>query len=292
MSFIKRNQIRLLAFTVSVLSHLFIFVIFSSKDQTDVPQEEMSEEVLLEFDKIEDILDNIGAADMTDESIPVNATDANPQTKVITAEEPAVIVPIDTVPIPPKPTPIVAIKTTVAPPPEPTLEMDTMFMNLRADIKRSDSAKQKKALSLADQEFIKQNYKTIMNLKKVYAFAKKAKEMQDRLDRELKQTSDPAMKKEAIKRMEKEVWDSFEKAARSMTTSQGKLLLKLLYRETGRTGYSIVKQYKGAIPAIFWQGVAQMFKQNLKTTYDSTGEDALLEQIVHKYERKELDHVK
>lgn len=292
MSYIKRNQTRLVAITVSVLSHLLIFVIFSAEKPKEAPQEEISQEVLLEFDKIEDILDNVGAADLTDESTPESVTEANPQPKVVTAEEPAAFVPIDTVPIPPKPTPIVAIKTTVAPPPEPSLEMDSMFMNLRADLKRSDSAKQKKALSLADQEFIKQNYKTIMNLKKVYAFAKKAKEMQDRLDRELQQTNDPAKKKEAIKRMEKEVWDSFEKAARSMSTSQGKLLLKLLYRETGRTGYSIVKQYKGAIPAIFWQGVAQMFKQNLKTTYDSTGEDALLEQIVHKYERKELDHVK
>lgn len=291
MSFIKQNQTRILAICVSILSHLFIFVIFSNRGPKEEPQEEITEEVMVEFDKIEEILDNVGTSDLTDEN-PENVTEANPQPKAVTAEAPplAAFVPIDTVPIPPKPTPIVEVKTEA--PPVPSLETDSTFMNLRADIGKKDSAKQKHALSLADQQFIKDNYKTIMNLKKVYAFAKKAKEMQDRLDAELKTIHDPGEKKAAIKRMEKEVWDNFEKAARTMSTSQGRLLLKLLARETGKTGYSIVREYKGAIPAIFWQGVAQMFKQNLKTTYDSTGEDALLEKIVHKYERKELDNVR
>jgi len=80
----------------------------------------------------------------------------------------------------------------------------------------------------------------------------------------------------------------FEKDVRNMTTSQGKLLLKLIARETNQSAYGLIKTYKGAIPATFWYGVGLIFHENLKLQYDSIGEDAQLEKIVQKYKRGNL----
>ncbi len=69
-----------------------------------------------------------------------------------------------------------------------------------------------------------------------------------------------------------------------MTRSQGKILLKLIDRETEYTSYEIVREFRGGFVAGFWQGVAKIFGANLKTEYDREGDDKMLEQIVLLYE--------
>ena len=73
-----------------------------------------------------------------------------------------------------------------------------------------------------------------------------------------------------------------------MSTSQGRLLLKLISRETDQTAYGLIKTYKGGIPATFWYGVGLLFHENLKMQYDSLGEDAQLEKIVQRYKMGKL----
>ena len=65
-----------------------------------------------------------------------------------------------------------------------------------------------------------------------------------------------------------------------MTISQGAVLLKLIDRETGQSSYSIIKEYKNGIAAAFWQRIAKMFKNDLKSQYDPEGEDKDLEELV------------
>ena len=65
-----------------------------------------------------------------------------------------------------------------------------------------------------------------------------------------------------------------------MTYSQGKILIKLIYRETGNSSYDIVKELRGSFSAFIWQTVARIFGYNLKTTYDPAGEDQAIERIV------------
>lgn len=60
--------------------------------------------------------------------------------------------------------------------------------------------------------------------------------------------------------------DAYEKPLKGMTISQGKLLIKLVDREIGKSPYSVIKSYKSGISAGFWQGVAKVFGQDLKTT--------------------------
>ncbi|ADQ78592.1 hypothetical protein Palpr_0432 [Paludibacter propionicigenes WB4] len=135
----------------------------------------------------------------------------------------------------------------------------------------------------SDWEFIKSNYKTIQNIRRVYPYVLKAKEVIDNLNAKLATMNDAKEKKKLIKQTEKELFSQFEKDVRKMSYSQGKLLLKLLARETNESAYGLIKTYKGGIPATFWYGVGLLFHENLKTKYDSIGEDAALEKIVRKH---------
>ena len=139
-----------------------------------------------------------------------------------------------------------------------------------------------------DRQFYYDNYRAILNLKKVYPYVQRTKETVDRMNEQLAKITDQREKRKLIKKTEKELFAQFEKDVRNMSTSQGKLLLKLISRETNQSAYGLIKTYKGAIPATFWYGVGLIFKENLKTEYDSIGEDAQLEKIVQKYKLGKL----
>ena len=65
-----------------------------------------------------------------------------------------------------------------------------------------------------------------------------------------------------------------------MSFSQGKILIKLVYRETGSSTFAIVKELKGGFSAFFWQTLARLFGYDLKTIYDPNGEDQNIERVV------------
>ena len=68
-----------------------------------------------------------------------------------------------------------------------------------------------------------------------------------------------------------------------MTRYEGKILLKLIDRETNHTVFKIIKEFRSGVTATFYQVLAQMFGNNLKLEYDPTGEDEMLEYIVKQY---------
>ena len=87
-----------------------------------------------------------------------------------------------------------------------------------------------------------------------------------------------------ISKVQKELFDVFEGQMRSLTVSQGALIMKLIDREVGKSSYSIIKGYKSGITAGFWQGVAKIFGSDLKKPYDPEGEDAVTEELVQMWE--------
>ena len=139
-----------------------------------------------------------------------------------------------------------------------------------------------------DRKFIYDNYRAIMSFKKVYPYVQKTKEVIIRLNSQLAKMKNNNEKRLLIKQTEKELYAQFEKDVRNMSTSQGKLLLKLIARETNQTAYGLIKTYKGVVPATFWYGVGLIFHENMKAQYDSIGEDAQLEKIVQKYKLGKL----
>ncbi|MCX6268286.1 MAG: DUF4294 domain-containing protein [Bacteroidetes bacterium] len=122
--------------------------------------------------------------------------------------------------------------------------------------------------------------KLVYNVKKVYPYAKLAgkqlavyKSIMDTIPTE-------KARKIFIKKSEKELQQQFGDEIKDLTFSQGKILIKLIYRETGNSTFDIVRQLRGSFTAFIWQTMAKIFGYNLKANYDPAGEDAAIEQIV------------
>lgn len=118
------------------------------------------------------------------------------------------------------------------------------------------------------------------NVKAVYPYAKMAGELLEKYSEEMANVESEREKKKYYKKIEKELKAEFEGTIKKMTTSQGRILVKLIDRETTQTSYEIVKEFRGGLTAFFWQGLGKMFGQDLKDSYDPAGEDAQIEQIV------------
>lgn len=95
-------------------------------------------------------------------------------------------------------------------------------------------------------------------------------------------------RKAFIKETEKQMKKEFEKDLKKLTLTQGRILIKLVDRETGNTSYQLVKELRGSLQAFFWQGLAKLFGSNLKNEYDGVGDDQAIEKIVQQIERGEL----
>jgi chaperonin GroEL (HSP60 family) len=130
-----------------------------------------------------------------------------------------------------------------------------------------------------------QYYKMIYNLKKTYPYAQIAKYKLLEINENLKTLKTDREKKEYIVNAEKELRNQFEKDLTKLTVSQGKMLIKLIDRETGRTSYELVKELKGGFSATFWQGIARLFGSNLKIKFDPQGEDKILNELIFLYEQ-------
>jgi hypothetical protein len=132
--------------------------------------------------------------------------------------------------------------------------------------------------------------RTVYNLKKVYPYSQVAKNKFSELEAKY-QNSSVKEKKIIVKQLEKELFSEFEAPLRTLTISQGRMLIKLIDRETGKTSYSVLKEFKGGFKAVFWQGVAKLFGNNLKAQYDKDGEDKILEELVQMCEDGTFDKV-
>ncbi len=131
---------------------------------------------------------------------------------------------------------------------------------------------------------LRQYERLIYNLKKVYPYSIIVREKITEVNSRLEEIPDEKERRKYLKSVEDYVLAEFEDDARNMTITQGKLLIKLIDRETQNTSYDLIRQYRGFLSAAFWQGIARLFGSNLKAEYDPFGEDALIELIVRDIE--------
>lgn len=120
---------------------------------------------------------------------------------------------------------------------------------------------------------------------KVYPLARLAAKKLIQYSDQLSQVKSKRKKKKFYKVIEQEMRDEYEGVLRSLTVSEGRILIKLLDRETGNTSYALVKDIRGKFSAYFWQGMARIFGHNLKSKYDAMGEDIEIEFIVQRIEQ-------
>lgn len=92
-------------------------------------------------------------------------------------------------------------------------------------------------------------------------------------------------KKKYIHSREKELKKQFAEPLSELSIYQGKVLMKLINRQTGNNCYNIIKEYKGGFTARAWQTVAFVFGSNLKQPYNPNGDESEMEKIVQEVER-------
>ena len=125
-------------------------------------------------------------------------------------------------------------------------------------------------------------YKLVYNFNKVYPYALVGRKMMTQVDSIL--AADVTKRSERnryINDVEKELLRLFEDDIKNMTVNQGMVLLRLVDRECGLSGYDIIKTYESGFAAAFWQLVAKLFSHDLKTRYDPKGNDAKIEELVN-----------
>lgn len=132
------------------------------------------------------------------------------------------------------------------------------------------------------------NYRRLVfHIKKVLPYAKLAGKRMKEVEAEVA-LMDKKDRKKRMKELEKEIKRDYEGELMKLSFTQGRILIKLLDRETGNISYDIIKEFRGGFTAWFFQGVAKMFNYDLKSEYDAEGDDKLIEEIVQKIEKGEL----
>ncbi|HSO86057.1 MAG TPA: DUF4294 domain-containing protein [Draconibacterium sp.] len=130
-----------------------------------------------------------------------------------------------------------------------------------------------------------QNYsKYVAKVRKVYPVAVEARLLLEKYEPQYYALDSQRERRKLMKNLEKELLDKHKEELKKWSISDGKMLLKLINRETNRTAYSIIKDFRGDVSAMFWQGIARIFKNNLKDGYSPEDEDKMLEEIVRKIE--------
>ncbi|MEI6887781.1 MAG: DUF4294 domain-containing protein [Bacteroidales bacterium] len=118
------------------------------------------------------------------------------------------------------------------------------------------------------------------NIRIVYPYARLAGIKLKQIKSVLDTMTNEKRRRAFLRKSEKELDAQFGNQLRDMTYSQGKILIKLIYRETGSSTFAIVKELKGGFNAFFWQTLARLFGYDLKTLYDPKGSDEPIERIV------------
>jgi hypothetical protein len=117
-------------------------------------------------------------------------------------------------------------------------------------------------------------------VKKVYPLAVKARELLDEYEPVYNSLEDKKEKRKLMKKLENQLLAEHKDELKKWSISDGRILLKLINRETERTPYSLIRDFRGEFSAFFWQGVARIFKNDLKAGYEPEGKDLWLEEIV------------
>jgi hypothetical protein len=139
---------------------------------------------------------------------------------------------------------------------------------------------------------VKFNYRRharlVYNVRRVYPYALIVRNEVGRVNRLLETMPNKKDQNNFLQQYEKDIFKEYEDDMKKLTFSQGKILIKLIERETQNTSFDLIRQYRGKFSATFWQSIARIFGADLKATYDPAGEDYLIEQVITEIEAGRL----
>ena len=117
---------------------------------------------------------------------------------------------------------------------------------------------------------------------KVYPYALLAARKLDSIQQDLEYISRKRKRKKYVKEVEQWAKEDLAEELKKLTRWEGRILVKLIYRETGICTYDIIKELRGGWHAFIWHQLAKLYDNNLKTTYQPSNnkEDKLIEHIL------------
>lgn len=128
----------------------------------------------------------------------------------------------------------------------------------------------------------------VANIKKVLPIAKEVNSIIVETYEYLQTLPDKKSKDEHMKRVEKGIRKEYTPRMKKLTYSQGKLLIKLVYRECNSSSYQLIQAFLGPIRAGFYQAFASLFGASLTKKYDPEGVDRYTERIVRQVEAGQI----
>ena len=131
-------------------------------------------------------------------------------------------------------------------------------------------------------------YRLRFNVIKVYPYARLAAVKLNQMHADMDKMKSDRDRRRYRKTIEDQVRNDFEEQIKKLSINQGKVLIKLIDRETGHTSYDLIKDLKGSFNAFFAQSVAKLFGHDLKSEYDPLGADKAIENVVQQIERGEI----
>lgn len=137
-----------------------------------------------------------------------------------------------------------------------------------------------KPLKFKSKKDMERYYKLIRDVKKVLPISKEINRAIIETYEYLMTLPNKKARQEHIKAVEKGLKEQYTPQLKRLTFSQGKLLIKLIDRQTKSTGYELVKAFMGPFKASFYQTFASLLGASLKKKYHPEGEDALTERVI------------
>ena len=131
-------------------------------------------------------------------------------------------------------------------------------------------------------------YRLVYNIKKVLPLAREARQILVETGDYLETIPNKNERKAHMKRVEASIKQQYSPRIKKLTRSQGKLLIKLIDRETNNTPYSLIQAFLGPVRAGFYQAFSWVFGMSLKKAYDPNGVDRLTERVVRQVEAGQL----
>lgn len=124
-------------------------------------------------------------------------------------------------------------------------------------------------------------WRTVRDVRKTLPYAKLCYRTLIETYEYIQTIPDPKERERHLKRLEKDIFERYKPVVKTMTRSQGKMLLKLINRETDQSSYGIVKAFLGTFRAGFWQTFGRFFGMNLKTGFNPSKnkEDAIIDRV-------------
>lgn len=124
-------------------------------------------------------------------------------------------------------------------------------------------------------------WRTVRDVRKTLPYAKLAFAALCETYEHIQTIPDKKQRETHLKRLEKDIFEQYKPVVKTMTKNQGKVLLKLINRETDQSSFNIVKAFLGSFRAGFWQTFGRFFGMNMKAGYhpEKNKDDAMIERI-------------